>query len=181
MPRSASDKRERLTAAAIRLARTQGLDATTIADIAAEAGVPSGSVYYYFKTKDDVAAGISDGIREALAAQAAEHADTSADARAALTAFLTSYVDESDAILDHGTVLATAARVGFSSAHEQALEWIAQQFEDLGFASSAATARAQHLLAGVEGGAALASALATATPLEREVAHLTRWVANAKP
>ncbi|WP_061961167.1 TetR/AcrR family transcriptional regulator [Demequina flava] len=179
MPRNPSDKRERLTAAAIRLARTQGLEATTIAAIAAEADVPSGSVYYYFKTKDDVASAIVDGIAAALASQGADHANGS-DARDALTAFLSSYLDDTDTTVQYGTVLSAAARVGSGAAHAQVLGWLAERFEDLGFAASAASARAQHLLAGVEGGAALASALGDAQPLEREVAHLTRWVANAK-
>ncbi|WP_062070264.1 TetR/AcrR family transcriptional regulator [Demequina sediminicola] len=178
MPRNPSDKRERLTAAAIRLARTQGLDATTIAAIAAEAGVPSGSVYYYFKTKDDVAAGVAQGIADALAAQAAEH-DAIGDAKAALTAFLESYLEESTTIVEFGTVLSTAARAGYSGPHEATLEWLAERFSDIGFAEAAASARAQHLLAGVEGGSAVASALGDATPLQREVAQLTRWVANA--
>ncbi|WP_062077070.1 TetR/AcrR family transcriptional regulator [Demequina globuliformis] len=180
MPRNPSDKRERLTAAAIRLARTQGLEATTIAAIAAEAEVPSGSVYYYFKTKTDVAQAIADGIAAVLAGEAAEHSGAQ-DPRDALTSFLSSYLDDADTTVEYGTVLSTAARVGSGDAHAQVLAWIADTFMELGFAESAAHARAQHLLAGLEGGAALASALGDTAPLEREVAHLTRWVANAKP
>lgn len=47
-----ADKRARLVAAARRVLHEQGVEATTIADIAAAAGVPLGNVYYYFKTKD---------------------------------------------------------------------------------------------------------------------------------
>lgn len=180
MPRTPSDKRERLTSAAIRLARTQGLDSTTIAAIASEAGVPSGSVYYYFKTKDDVAQAIVDGIAGALAGAASEH-EKAGDDREALTAFLGSYLDDIDTTVQYGTVLSAAAAVGSGDAHTQVLEWIAARFVALGFPDAAAQARAQHLLAGVEGGAALASALGGPQPLEREVAHLTRWVANARP
>ena len=34
------------------------MERTTIADIAAAADVPSGNVYYYFKTKDDIVAAV---------------------------------------------------------------------------------------------------------------------------
>lgn len=45
-------KRERLVAAASRVLHEQGVEKTTLADIARVAEVPLGNVYYYFKTKD---------------------------------------------------------------------------------------------------------------------------------
>lgn len=53
MPRI-SDKRERLISAADALIHRQGFYRTTLADIAEEARVPLGNVYYYFKTKEDI-------------------------------------------------------------------------------------------------------------------------------
>ena len=53
MPRI-SDKRERLISAADALIHRQGFHRTTLADIAEEAKVPLGNVYYYFKTKEDI-------------------------------------------------------------------------------------------------------------------------------
>ena len=47
-------KRDRLIDAASQLFYEQGVERTTIADIAAAADVPAGNVYYYFKTKDDI-------------------------------------------------------------------------------------------------------------------------------
>jgi AcrR family transcriptional regulator len=47
-------KRERLIAAACEMIYQQGVEKTTLADIAAAADVPLGNVYYYFKTKDDL-------------------------------------------------------------------------------------------------------------------------------
>ncbi|WP_084077414.1 TetR/AcrR family transcriptional regulator [Demequina sp. NBRC 110057] len=176
MPRPASDKRERLTAAAIELARSAGFEAATIARIAQEAQVPSGSVYYYFKTKEDVAAAVGAGIAARLAAVRAEHPD---GPREALSAFLRSYLGDAAATVSYGTLLSTASAVGGADAHREALAWIQERFEGLGFPAAAARARALHLLAGVEGGGALAHALGDAEPLEREVAHLERWVANA--
>jgi AcrR family transcriptional regulator len=51
-------KGERLIAAACKLMYRQGVERTTLADIAQAADVPLGNVYYYFKTKDDVVAAV---------------------------------------------------------------------------------------------------------------------------
>src|SRR4051794_17335973 len=55
MPRPASDKRERLAAAAAELVAARGLDGATIAAIADRAGVPHGSVYYHLPSKEQIA------------------------------------------------------------------------------------------------------------------------------
>lgn len=47
-------KRERLAAAATQVLHEQGVEKTTLADIARVADVPVGNVYYYFKTKDQL-------------------------------------------------------------------------------------------------------------------------------
>src|SRR5947209_11982462 len=50
----AQGKRRRLVAGAREVIHQQGVEKTTIADIARAAGVPVGNVYYYFKTKDEL-------------------------------------------------------------------------------------------------------------------------------
>src|SRR5258706_13900916 len=54
MARTHIDKRSRLVSAAVGLAYRNGFVATSLADIAREAEVPLGNVYYYFKTKDEI-------------------------------------------------------------------------------------------------------------------------------
>jgi AcrR family transcriptional regulator len=54
MARTHIDKRSRLISAAVGLAYHSGFEATSLADIAREAEVPLGNVYYYFKTKDEI-------------------------------------------------------------------------------------------------------------------------------
>ena len=51
---SPAGKRERLVASARTLLHQQGLERTTIAELAEAADVPPGNVYYYFKTKDEL-------------------------------------------------------------------------------------------------------------------------------
>lgn len=48
----ANDKRKKLIAAAKKLFVEKGYQATTLAMIAQESGVPLGNVYYYFKSKE---------------------------------------------------------------------------------------------------------------------------------
>ena len=54
MARTHIDKRSQLVSAAVGLAYQNGFEATSLADIAREAKVPLGNVYYYFKTKDEI-------------------------------------------------------------------------------------------------------------------------------
>ena len=65
-------KRERLIAAACETIHASGVEKTTLADIAAAAGVPLGNVYYYFKTKDALIQAVIEthlaGLRATLAA-----------------------------------------------------------------------------------------------------------------
>src|ERR1700693_3308406 len=53
-PEARPGKRERLLSAASALLYQQGVENTTLADIAQAADVPLGNVYYYFKTKDEI-------------------------------------------------------------------------------------------------------------------------------
>src|SRR5881275_1165301 len=57
---SAGSKRERLIGGAREVLHTQGVENTTLADIAEAADVPVGNVYYYFKTKDDLVHAVID-------------------------------------------------------------------------------------------------------------------------
>ena len=59
-PNPSSGKRERLVAAARQVLHEQGVERTTLADIADAADVPVGNVYYYFKTKDELVAAAID-------------------------------------------------------------------------------------------------------------------------
>jgi len=55
-----SDKNERLVNAAAELFWTRGFAATSLADIANASSVPLGNVYYYFKTKSEIAAAVAE-------------------------------------------------------------------------------------------------------------------------
>jgi TetR/AcrR family transcriptional repressor of nem operon len=64
-PAEGSSTKERLVKAARQVIYHQGVERTSIADVARAAGVPSGNVYYHFKTKDDlVEAAMSSLVRD---------------------------------------------------------------------------------------------------------------------
>ncbi|WP_296665274.1 TetR/AcrR family transcriptional regulator [Demequina sp.] len=185
MPRNASDKRDRLTAAAIELAYAQGFDRSTIADIAAAAGVPSGSVYYHFRSKDDVASAIAGALADAVVAESAGW-DAAGGPRERLAAYIDAQVGAEGGrgsrvgaiALELRRQAGEAAEAG--AAHRALVAWAAAQYEELGFSAEAAEARAMHLITGMEGAALMAAVLEDSTPIEREAAHLKRWVAATK-
>ena len=54
MAKAQADKRTRLIETATKLAHLRGFRETSLADIAEDANIPVGNVYYYFKTKDEL-------------------------------------------------------------------------------------------------------------------------------
>jgi len=53
-PKRAGDKRERILRAAVRVFAKKGFYATRVSEIAAAAGVADGTIYLYFKSKDEL-------------------------------------------------------------------------------------------------------------------------------
>lgn len=187
MPRPATDKRQRLTAAAATLVREHGMDGATIAAIADAAGVAPGSVYYYFKSKDEVAQAVADAALSRRRAELAEWSESATPADR-LRAYVAAMADRKSHALagDTSVGLALLLRTSTPNAAQTAAdvvrettEWAATQYTELGFAGDAAAARALHLVTGIEGAAALAHATGDPTTLDREAAHLSRWIGNA--
>src|ERR1700719_799387 len=54
MPKTRADNRTRLLQAAEKVTYHYGFDSAAIADIAKEARIPLGNVYYYFQSKDAI-------------------------------------------------------------------------------------------------------------------------------
>lgn len=64
-----TDKRVRLVEAADRLFYEQGVNVTTLANIAALAEVPLGNVYYYFKSKESIILAVIERRRKSIQSQ----------------------------------------------------------------------------------------------------------------
>lgn len=101
MPRK-SDKREKLLDAATKLIHQQGFKHTTLADIAEKSEVPLGNVYYYFKTKEDIASAVIDDRKVGLSKITEEWEKIYHDPRQRLLAFLSIVETSRDSIAKNG-------------------------------------------------------------------------------
>ncbi|MFI9721100.1 TetR/AcrR family transcriptional regulator [Streptomyces sp. NPDC052396] len=61
-PRRRSDTRERIQEVALRLFLDQGYEKTALREIADELGVTKAALYYHFKTKEDILAGLFEAV-----------------------------------------------------------------------------------------------------------------------
>ena len=188
MPRPASDKRERLASAAAELVAARGLEGATIAAIAERAGVAPGSVFYYLRSKDEVAAAAVEAVAR-VRAEALAAWSSGAAPQERLSAYLDAASADAaqTALTGNAATLAAQLRASAPEAARAAaqvvrdtIDWASAQFEELGHSAQASRARALHLVTGIEGAGQLAHALNEPTPVEREAAHLSRWVASSR-
>jgi TetR/AcrR family transcriptional regulator, transcriptional repressor for nem operon len=180
----ASQKRRRLTAAAARVLHQQGVERTTLADIARDADVPVGNVYYYFKTKDEL-------VRAALSEHSAHleeltgHLEQLDDPRDRLKALVEAWVDQRDVAARHGCPTGTLAveldkrADGVLDAEAGAvirrlLDWAGRQFRELGAPDPEGLALT--LVCAYQGMSLLANALRDPDVMTREGARLLRWL-----
>ena len=178
------DKRERLMEAAKTLIHQQGLSQTTLADIAHESGVPLGNVYYYFKTKDDIAAAVIDEYRQGTDRVLREVTDKEPDPKKRLLFMVRRMSSAKDEIASHGcpvgslcqelnkssTILAAQADDIFKSQ----IKWAAEQFRLLGKKDAADLA--VQLVASLQGTSLLANAMQSPEMASRQLARLCNWI-----
>jgi AcrR family transcriptional regulator len=177
-------KRERLIGAAAQLLHRQGIERTTLADVANAADVPVGNVYYYFKTKDDVIAAViaahADTIRATLAGIDARHRTP----KARLKAFVRELAGHSETVAKHGCPLGSLcseldkrldlAPFGIVDLMLIPISWAEQQFRALGRRD--AHDLAVDLLAAYEGSALLTNTMRDPSVLRRAARRLDRWI-----
>jgi TetR/AcrR family transcriptional regulator, transcriptional repressor for nem operon len=177
-------KRERLIAAALQLLHQQGVERTTLADIAKAADVPVGNVYYYFKTKDEVIGAVIDAhvqqVKTTLAAIEARHRSP----KSRLKAFVREFTAQSELVAQFGCPLGSLCseldkRVtvpGLPAAELMRLpiEWAEDQFRSLGRPD--ARDCAVDLLAAYEGSALLANTMRDPKILSGAARRLDRWI-----
>jgi AcrR family transcriptional regulator len=177
-------KRERLVAAACSLIYRQGIDGTTLADIAEAADVPLGNVYYYFKTKDEILAAVVEArvaeLRGALSAL--ERAHRSPKAR--LKALLRFVASQGDSIAQFGcqygalsTDLAKRTRgldPDAARLMQALIEWAEVQFRAMG--RSDASDLAMQFVAAYQGSAMVTNALGQPELMTRLGRRVERWI-----
>jgi AcrR family transcriptional regulator len=177
------DKRQRLVAGARQLIHQQGVEKTTIADIAQTADVPIGNVYYYFKTKDDlVAAAIESHAGDVNALL--DSLDGGRSPRARLKALVRELTAQRDLAARYGCPLGSLCSEldkrtdGLDSACAQLLElpidWAENQFRLMGRRDAHDLAVA--LIASYQGIALLTNTFRDPELMARESRRLERWI-----
>ena len=135
-----SHKKEKLIEAATNLIYENGFSNTSLADIANEAGVPLGNVYYYFKSKESLARAVID-MRKAFYEEQLEAMNNLENPVQRLLLFLDFVEGNSDALVKYGCPIGSLCqeldKTGESFAEDinalvrTNLEWVTQQFTEL--------------------------------------------------
>lgn len=177
-------RRQHLIRTAADLVYRNGFLKTTLADISAEAGIPLGSIYYYFPAREDIARAVMqrrvtelDGFLEKQAGQP--------DPRLRLEALVHVWVDERESDTAFGCPVGSlcyelAKGRGPMSAEaaqpfQLLLAWCEAQFRLMGCSRDARTL-ALHLVAALQGISLIANALGESAHILREAAYLKRWL-----
>jgi AcrR family transcriptional regulator len=176
-------KRERLIDGARQLIYRQGVETTTIADIAQAADVPVGNVYYYFKTKDELVAAAIDGQAQDVRA-VLRSLERHRTPQARLKALVRELMSQREQVADYGCPLGSlcseldkrADGLDRSCADLLRLpvDWAEQQFQTMGRRDARDLAVA--LIAAYEGIALLTNTFRDPELMTREGRRLERWI-----
>lgn len=180
----AADKRRRLTTEAARVLHEQGVERTTLADIARAADVPVGNVYYYFKTKDElVLAALSE--HSAHLDELTGRLDRLPDPRDRLKALIKVWIDQREVAARYGCPTGTLAveldkradgtlDAEAGTVIRRLLEWTGDQFRALGLPNP--DDLAVTLISAYQGMSLLANALRDPDLMTRQGARLLHWL-----
>ena len=181
--RDRAGSRERLIQSAQLLVHQQGVQKTTLADIAANAQVPVGNVYYYFKTKDELVGAVIDRHADQVRALLAT-LDRCRTPASRLKALVHSWVDMRDVAARYGCPLGSLCseldkgEAGLDREGAKLIglvvDWAEEQFRQLGVRDARDLAIA--LFAGVQGAALLANTFRDPELITRQARHLERWI-----
>ncbi|MEV4812971.1 TetR/AcrR family transcriptional regulator [Micromonospora avicenniae] len=182
--RAAGDKRQRLMVAAAEVVHRQGVERTTIADIARAADVPVGNVYYYFKTKDElVVAALSEHTRQLDLLT--DRLNQLPDPRERLTGLVEAWLSQRDVAARYGCPTGTLAveldkrddgelDAEAGKVIRLLLDWVEQQFGEMGLPEPDGLALT--LVGAYQGMSLLANALREPRVMDREGARLLAWL-----
>ncbi|MFC4591940.1 TetR/AcrR family transcriptional regulator [Sphaerisporangium corydalis] len=176
-------KRERLTAAAVRMLHEQGVEKTTLADIAQAADVPVGNVYYYFKTKDDLVEAAIGAHAQGLQAMIASLDELPAP-QDRLKSLIGGWVRQRDLAARYGCPTGTLASEldkradgldrTVAEVMQGLIDWAERQFRSMGRSDSRDLAVA--LIAAYQGISLLTNTFRDPELMTREGDRLARWI-----
>src|SRR5271155_1967382 len=178
------DKRARLIETATKLAYGRGFRETSLADIAEAARVPVGNVYYYFKTKEELAEAV---VERRLAEFRAfrEEMDRLSSPKERLFAFVESIHRNREQLARGGCPLGGLCtelhKEGGALAKKSAalftkpMRWLEEQFRDIGHEKDSREL-AVHLFSAFQGMAAVAFGANDGEVVAMEAKRLKDWI-----
>jgi TetR/AcrR family transcriptional repressor of nem operon len=181
--KTGGSKRQRLVEGARRVLCEQGVQATTLADIAEAADVPVGNVYYYFKTKDELVEAAIDAHADEIQTTLAQF-ERHRTPPERLKALPLSWTELADQVArygcPHGTLCQELAKrddgLDRRAAKLMALtvDWAEEQFRLMG--KRDARDLAVGLVASMQGTMLLTSSFRDPEIVTRQADRLARWV-----
>jgi len=184
MAKTAADNRTRLLQAAEKVTYRYGFGKTALADIAQEAGVPLGNVYYYFKTKDDIGGAIVD-LRVSRFKKRLQQLDKADSPKERLCGFVQTKINNRETLARSGCPVGTlcselhknggAVAKKSTELFTEALAWMEAQFKAIGKGADS-RGLAVHLLSATQGVSVLAHTFHAPGMIEMEAARLKEWI-----
>jgi TetR/AcrR family transcriptional repressor of nem operon len=184
MPNSTANSRTRLLHAAEKMTYRYGFGRAAIADIAKEARIPLGNVYYYFKTKDEIGNAIID-LRLSRFRKLLEELDKAESPKERLCGFVDIKIMNREILARSGCPVGTlcselhkdggAVAKRSTELLAEALHWMEKQFRTLGKASDS-RGLAVHLLSTTQGVSLLAHTFHDPALITMEAARLKEWI-----
>jgi TetR/AcrR family transcriptional regulator, transcriptional repressor for nem operon len=184
MSKSKTDNRSRLLQAAEKVTYRYGFGNAALADIAKQARVPLGNIYYYFKTKDEIGHAIVD-LRFSRFKRMLQELDKADSPKERLCGFVQLKISNREGLArggcpvgtlcselqKHGGAVAKRSTVLFA----EALAWMEMQFKALGKGDDS-RGLAVHLLSATQGVSVLAHTFHNPGMIEMEAARLKKWI-----
>ncbi len=176
--------RTRLIEAASNLAHRRGFGNARLADIAKEAKVPPGNLYYYFKTKEEIGEAI---VERRLSGLQAKHQELGkvASPKERLYSFVSFWIEHREIMAQHGCPIGTfcselnkegglLARKA-SKPFADLLTWAEAQFREF-CSKGEARGHAVHLMSALEGVTVLANSAKDSDLIKMEAKRLVDWI-----
>lgn len=187
--RKGKANREAIVAAAAGLFWRRGYASTTLADIADDAGIPPGNLFYYFRSKADLARAVADIFVAETEAMLHDTEQEEIDPRRRLAAMVARLSRSLRSRVAHGCPIALCVR-DFRNEAPQAADRAAEAFTLLvgfmarelgraGLRPSLALGQARAALAEWQGGMMLAHALKDASILSESFRRMERLLAGS--
>ena len=184
MAKRKADSRTRLLRAAEKITYRQGFGSTALADIAEEARVPLGNIYYYFKTKDEIGGAIVEQ-RVSRFKKLLQELDKAGSPKERLCGFVQIKIKNREGLARSGCPVGTlcselhkhggAVAKKSTALFAAALAWMEAQFKALGKGADS-RGLAVHLLSATQGVSVLAHTFHDPGMIEMEAARLKEWI-----